>query len=224
MYKKYHIFLGSTPNEKIRKQRVDTRRVEEESDFQSESDLVYTISEFQSESDFVTGRNTAGGGGCAQANNVQVLKKGPWMAAEDAILMEYVKKHGEGNWNASISVIVVIIKPNLNASFPISKHLKASRTVIAKKILLKLGVNFEMCRNGKGLPGLSKIAINTFHFEPCKSRISPSIVSATFIEGSNGLMMCQLELSSYRICSSWPEIFVFQQSCRGGAEEIGCGL
>ncbi|KAJ0110472.1 hypothetical protein Patl1_02010 [Pistacia atlantica] len=30
----------------------------------------------------------------------QNLKKGPWTAAEDAILMEYVKKHGEGNWNA----------------------------------------------------------------------------------------------------------------------------
>ncbi|GMH05753.1 hypothetical protein Nepgr_007593 [Nepenthes gracilis] len=28
------------------------------------------------------------------------LKKGPWSAAEDAILVEYVKKHGEGNWNA----------------------------------------------------------------------------------------------------------------------------
>ncbi|XP_058078253.1 transcription factor GAMYB-like isoform X2 [Magnolia sinica] len=29
-----------------------------------------------------------------------ILKKGPWTAAEDAILVEYVKKHGEGNWNA----------------------------------------------------------------------------------------------------------------------------
>lgn len=28
------------------------------------------------------------------------LKKGPWTAAEDTILMEYVKKFGEGNWNA----------------------------------------------------------------------------------------------------------------------------
>ncbi|KAM7280052.1 hypothetical protein ACFE04_007186 [Oxalis oulophora] len=28
------------------------------------------------------------------------LKKGPWTAAEDAILAEYVRKHGEGNWNA----------------------------------------------------------------------------------------------------------------------------
>ncbi|RWR75894.1 transcription factor GAMYB isoform X1 [Cinnamomum micranthum f. kanehirae] len=29
-----------------------------------------------------------------------VLKKGPWTATEDAILIDYVKKHGEGNWNA----------------------------------------------------------------------------------------------------------------------------
>ncbi|WVY94527.1 hypothetical protein V8G54_033615 [Vigna mungo] len=28
------------------------------------------------------------------------LKKGPWTAGEDAILLEYVNKHGQGNWNA----------------------------------------------------------------------------------------------------------------------------
>ncbi|KAF5744995.1 MYB family protein [Tripterygium wilfordii] len=28
------------------------------------------------------------------------LKKGPWTSAEDAILVAYVNKHGEGNWNA----------------------------------------------------------------------------------------------------------------------------
>ncbi|XP_038998220.1 transcription factor MYB97-like [Hibiscus syriacus] len=28
------------------------------------------------------------------------LKKGPWTAAEDAILAEHVRTHGEGNWNA----------------------------------------------------------------------------------------------------------------------------
>ncbi|CAA2989249.1 transcription factor GAMYB-like isoform X1 [Olea europaea subsp. europaea] len=28
------------------------------------------------------------------------LKKGPWTSAQDAILIEYVTKHGEGNWNA----------------------------------------------------------------------------------------------------------------------------
>ncbi|KAI5421016.1 transcription factor MYB65 isoform X1 [Lathyrus oleraceus] len=29
-----------------------------------------------------------------------VLKKGPWTTAEDDILVKYVKKNGEGNWNA----------------------------------------------------------------------------------------------------------------------------
>lgn len=29
-----------------------------------------------------------------------VLKKGPWTSAEDTILVDYVRKHGEGNWNA----------------------------------------------------------------------------------------------------------------------------
>jgi len=33
-----------------------------------------------------------GGGDC--------LKKGPWMSAEDDILIAHVKKHGEGNWSA----------------------------------------------------------------------------------------------------------------------------
>uniref|UniRef100_A0A5B6YVZ8 Transcription factor GAMYB-like n=2 Tax=Davidia involucrata TaxID=16924 RepID=A0A5B6YVZ8_DAVIN len=38
-----------------------------------------------------SGENLVGGG---------PLKKGPWTSAEDAILVEYVNKHGEGNWNA----------------------------------------------------------------------------------------------------------------------------
>ncbi|WVZ59712.1 hypothetical protein U9M48_009822 [Paspalum notatum var. saurae] len=29
-----------------------------------------------------------------------VLKKGPWTAAEDAMLTDHVRRHGEGNWNA----------------------------------------------------------------------------------------------------------------------------
>lgn len=42
-----------------------------------------------------SGSNGSNGGGGSIA-----LKKGPWTAAEDAILIEYVRKHGEGNWNA----------------------------------------------------------------------------------------------------------------------------
>ncbi|KAF3513554.1 hypothetical protein F2Q69_00001497 [Brassica cretica] len=36
----------------------------------------------------------------ATATEARGLKKGPWTTKEDAILTEYVRKHGEGNWNA----------------------------------------------------------------------------------------------------------------------------
>ncbi|CAA0813164.1 myb domain protein 65 [Striga hermonthica] len=42
--------------------------------------------------------DTSSGG--PNAGNHSPLKKGPWTTAEDAILIEYVTKHGEGNWNA----------------------------------------------------------------------------------------------------------------------------
>lgn len=42
-------------------------------------------------------QNHGGGGG---EKGGRALKKGPWTAAEDGILIDYVKKHGEGNWNA----------------------------------------------------------------------------------------------------------------------------
>ncbi|CAI0460452.1 unnamed protein product [Linum tenue] len=47
--------------------------------------------------------SASGGGGQRKGNNAAVqqgLRKGPWTAAEDAILLEYVTKHGEGNWNS----------------------------------------------------------------------------------------------------------------------------
>lgn len=34
-----------------------------------------------------------------EGNNMG-LRKGPWTAVEDRILMEYVSKQGEGNWNS----------------------------------------------------------------------------------------------------------------------------
>ncbi|XP_073008444.1 transcription factor GAMYB-like [Typha latifolia] len=38
--------------------------------------------------------------GGSLAGGTSVLKKGPWTSAEDAVLVDYVKNHGEGNWNA----------------------------------------------------------------------------------------------------------------------------
>nr|XP_025619216.2 transcription factor MYB97-like [Arachis hypogaea] len=48
------------------------------------------------------GGNNSGGedGGGATATGEVALKKGPWTTIEDAILVDYVTKHGEGNWNA----------------------------------------------------------------------------------------------------------------------------
>ncbi|CAA7054134.1 unnamed protein product [Microthlaspi erraticum] len=39
------------------------------------------------------------GKGCRSRGKGRFLKKGPWTATEDGILIDYVKKHGEGNWN-----------------------------------------------------------------------------------------------------------------------------
>ncbi|KAL0916899.1 hypothetical protein M5K25_014450 [Dendrobium thyrsiflorum] len=43
--------------------------------------------------------STAVAGGAASATTQQLLKRGPWTPAEDTILKECVRKHGEGNWN-----------------------------------------------------------------------------------------------------------------------------
>ncbi|VVA97236.1 unnamed protein product [Arabis nemorensis] len=40
------------------------------------------------------------GNGCRSKGKGSVLKKGPWTSTEDGILINYVRKHGEGNWNA----------------------------------------------------------------------------------------------------------------------------
>lgn len=44
------------------------------------------------------GMNLNGGGSGGEGG--LALKKGPWTAAEDAVLADYVRTHGEGNWNA----------------------------------------------------------------------------------------------------------------------------
>ncbi|KAL2635748.1 hypothetical protein R1flu_007227 [Riccia fluitans] len=46
------------------------------------------------------GGAAAGGGAPDFSDDVGALKKGPWTSAEDAILVAYVTKHGEGNWNS----------------------------------------------------------------------------------------------------------------------------
>ena len=52
------------------------------------------LSNYQSESPLNDDTNGGSSGGGI------VLKKGPWTAAEDELLVKYVSENGEGNWNA----------------------------------------------------------------------------------------------------------------------------
>ena len=49
---------------------------------------------------WIFGDGEGGGGGAVMGAEEVVLKKGPWTAAEDAVLIDYVKKYGGGKWNA----------------------------------------------------------------------------------------------------------------------------
>ncbi|MBA0550197.1 hypothetical protein Golob_021164 [Gossypium lobatum] len=48
----------------------------------------------------ITTQNEGGGSNNGGGEGGIMLKKGPWTAAEDAVLADYVRTHGEGNWNA----------------------------------------------------------------------------------------------------------------------------
>lgn len=62
----------------------------------TDSDNGSLALKYQSESNSM-GESSSGGSISGGDGN---LKKGPWTSAEDEILKDYVKKHGEGNWNA----------------------------------------------------------------------------------------------------------------------------
>ncbi|EFJ10068.1 hypothetical protein SELMODRAFT_128781, partial [Selaginella moellendorffii] len=47
----------------------------------------------------VSSSSSSAAAAAAVAAAAAALKKGPWTSAEDAILVAYVSKHGEGNWN-----------------------------------------------------------------------------------------------------------------------------
>jgi myb proto-oncogene protein len=36
----------------------------------------------------------------SKSDGVEGLKKGPWTPAEDRLLVDHVRRHGEGSWNA----------------------------------------------------------------------------------------------------------------------------
>ncbi|GMH07613.1 hypothetical protein Nepgr_009453 [Nepenthes gracilis] len=71
--------------------------------FRQLTKMIDTATEAENTKTFRCRKNSpsveeAGSGGNSSGGSA--LKKGPWTSAEDAILVDYVSKHGEGNWNA----------------------------------------------------------------------------------------------------------------------------
>ncbi|KAK4797143.1 hypothetical protein SAY86_029469 [Trapa natans] len=116
-----------------------------------------------------------GSGGGAAAK--QALKKGPWTAAEDAILMEYVRKNGEGNWNA-VQKNTSLARCGKSCRLRWTNHLrpnlkKGSFTQEEESLILHLHAQLgnKWARMAAQLPGRTDNEIKNFWNTRIKRRI-----------------------------------------------------
>ncbi|CAH8264485.1 unnamed protein product [Arabidopsis lyrata] len=96
------------------------------------------------------------------------LKKGPWTTTEDAILTEYVRKHGEGNWNA-VQKNSGLLRCGKSCRLRWANHLrpnlkKGSFTPDEEKIIIELHAKLgnKWARMASQLPGRTDNEIKNY--------------------------------------------------------------
>ncbi|KAJ8764641.1 hypothetical protein K2173_006723 [Erythroxylum novogranatense] len=106
----------------------------------------------------------------------QSLKKGPWTAAEDDVLMEYVRKHGEGNWN-SVQKYYGLLRCGKSCRLRWANHLrpnlkKGSFTPEEERTIMELHAKLgnKWARMASQLPGRTDNEIKNFWNTRIKKR------------------------------------------------------
>ncbi|KAL5082014.1 hypothetical protein RYX36_010435 [Vicia faba] len=136
------------------------------------------------------------------------MKKGPWTPQEDMILIEYVNKHGEGNWN-SVQKNSGLLRCGKSCRLRWANHLrpnlkKGSFSEEEEKIIIQLHAKLgnKWARMAAQLPGRTDNEIKNFWNTRIKRRqraglpIYPPEIHAEVISYNNDIMLQHEPFSS----------------------------